>query len=152
MLPSSYLDDSKPWLRTISDERLTELAKRIKPVVRFAEGEEGLFVHSKGSLYYIKDVDLRKTAFTWDPEADRLADTFTTICDIQTYHSWSYYGFFKPSIAEVLTNIPEEFLEQVVAFEIVSQPETAYDFGGENQEAFDDSFHVATTRLYKIAG
>ena len=38
----------------ISDERLEELAKRIKPVVRYG-----------GKFYYIKKVDLRKNAFSW---------------------------------------------------------------------------------------
>jgi hypothetical protein len=41
----------------ISKEKLTELCKKIKPVVSF-----------KGIPHFIKPVDPEKIAFTWDPK------------------------------------------------------------------------------------
>lgn len=127
----------KSWIPKISDERLRELHKRIKPVVRFANKD----------LFYIEPVDLRNIAYTWDPKPADKAMGLKTLCDITTYHTYSYYGFFKPSIAEVIAQIPEEHLQKVVAFEIVGKPETASDLNREH-EALNEGYHVATTRLY----
>jgi hypothetical protein len=57
---------------------------------------------------------------------------------------------FKPSIAEVLAQIPEEHLEQVLAFEIVDSPNNVDDLNAE-REALNAGYHIATTRLYKRA-
>jgi hypothetical protein len=72
------------------------------------------------------------------------------ICQITTHHSWGHYSLFKPSIAEVLAQIPAEHLNQVVAFEIVVKPETAEDLN-KDLEALNAGYHVATTRLYARA-
>ena len=66
------------------------------PVVQFAR---------KGKRY-IKPVDLFGIAYTWDPKPAGKAKDVKPLCDITTYHTYGYYGFFKPSIAEVLAQIP----------------------------------------------
>lgn len=101
----------------ISDEKLSSLLARIKPVFDFP---------NKGKCY-IKPVDPRKVSYIWDPTPDGSAKGLKSLCDIDTYHAFGYYGLFKPSIAEVLAQIPEDKLDQVVAFEIVNQPRTASD-------------------------
>ncbi len=133
----------KSWIPKILDERLQELCKRIKPVVRFVSW----FGKGKECLYYIKPVDPRKIAYTWDPKPRRKARRLKKLCDITTYHSYGYYGFFKPSIAEVIAQIPEEYLNKVVAFEIVENPEKRDDLNL-HSEALNAGYHVATTRLY----
>lgn len=135
------------YIPPISNERLAELSARIKPVVRFAVGEEGLFPDKRGVPYFIEDVDPRKTAFTWDPKPTTQAEGLQPIRDVITYHTWAYYGFFKPSIAEVLARIPADLVDRVTAFEIVRAPETAEDFNLD-RAAFNAGLHVATTRLY----
>lgn len=115
----------------ISDERLEELARRIKPVVR-----------CDGDLYYILDVDLRNVAFTWDPKLKERAEGLEELVRIRTYHIWNYYGFFKPSIAEVLAQIPKTKLLETSAFEIpihITDPDP---------EIVGD-YHKARTILYK---
>lgn len=107
----------------ISNEKLNEMYERIKPVVRFAEmrcgGRTTYEKHSKGDLYFIQDVDLRKTAFTWDPKPTEKAYGLTELDQIRTYHTTG--GFYhKPSIAEVLAQIPERYVDDVVAFETVN--------------------------------
>jgi hypothetical protein len=130
----------KKWIPDVSKERIEELAKKIKPIVTIA-----------GKQRYIKPVDLFNIAFTWDPKpAFFEPKNLKPLRDITTYHRWAYYGFFKPSIAEVLAQIPAELLEEVVAFEIIEQPETADDFSKdeETNNAFNDGFHTAKTRLF----
>lgn len=125
------------WIPDVPEHRIHELARRIKPVVEFQR---------KGKCY-IKPVDLFKIAYTWDPKPAGKAKGLRKLRDITTYHTYSYYGFFKPSIAEVLAQIPEEHVNEVVAFEIVGSPESADDLNRE-REAIDAGYHVAVTTLY----
>lgn len=129
---------NESWIPEITDERLAELVERIKPIVRWDNGDQ----------YYIEPVDPRGVAFTWDPTPTKKAMGLMPIRDITTYHTFGYHGMFKPSIAEVLAMIPEDVIDEVVAFEIVELPETADDLN-KNFEALIDGYHVAKTRLYK---
>jgi hypothetical protein len=138
----SALANGKRWnwspkVPEISERRILELAERIKPVVTFEE--EG--------RCYIKPVDMFSESFTWDPEPASKAIGLKLLCDITTYHPYGYYGSFKPSVAQVILQIPAEHLDRVVAFEIVKHPETADDLDAES-EIFNSGYHVATTRLY----
>lgn len=126
-----------PKVPEISERRILELAERIKPVVTFEQ--EG--------RCYIKPVDLFSESYTWDPEPASKANGLKLLCDITTYHPYGYYGSFKPSIAQVILQIPSEHLDKVVAFEIVKHPETPDDLDTES-EIFNSGYHVATTRLY----
>lgn len=124
----------------IADTVLEALAGQMKPVVRFVKGEGGrLITHDEGELYWIKPVDLRQTAFTWDPKPTRRATGLVKLRDIITCHTYGYHGFFKPSIAEVIAQIPLEVLPDVVAFE------THTDLGLGN---IVGDHHVTTTTLY----
>ncbi len=127
----------KVWIPEIPEKRIRELAERIKPVVEF---------QGRGPCY-IKPVDLFEVAYTWDPSPARSARGLKALCDITTYHTYGYYGFFKPSIAEVLAQIPKEHLDKVVAFQIVGSPQDSGDLNRE-LEALNAGYHVATTRLY----
>ena|SRR3989344_9104698 len=115
----------------ISDERLEELAKRIKPVVR-----------CDGELYYIKDVDYRNIAFTWSSKLKKKAKGLEELARIRTYHEYGYPGFFKPSVAEVLAQIPKTKVSQTSAFEIpvhITDPDP---------ELYGE-YHKARTILYR---
>ena len=90
----------------ISDEVLKELAAKIKPVVKTEKGYKA-----------IKPVDLKRIAFTWDPKT--VGCTMTRLAEvgkITTYHNWAYYGFFKPSIAEVLAFVTPELVAKADFF------------------------------------
>ena len=121
----------------ISNEKLKSLLASIRPVLDFPD--EG--------KCFVKPVDPRRVSYIWDPTSDGSAKDLKPICDIETYHEFGYYGLFKPSIAEVLAQIPEDKLDQVVAFEIVEQPRTAEDLNRQ-MNAIHAGFHKATTRLY----
>ncbi len=110
----------------ITDGRLAELQQQMKPVIQ-----------RNGVLYYIKNVDPRRTAFTWDPRLNKRAASLVKLTAIETIHGFGAPSFFKPSIAEVLAQIPDEFINRVVAFET-------------NHKGFTEGngFHTATTTLY----
>lgn len=67
-------------------------------------------VKSVGTNRYRKIVDVgdaRNVSYIWDAKLDgptMMFDPMNTI-KIITFHEWSYYGFFKPSLAETLACI-----------------------------------------------
>ncbi|MDR3549135.1 MAG: hypothetical protein P4M11_12900 [Candidatus Pacebacteria bacterium] len=157
---------TKSRIPEISNEKLLELSYRIVPVVRMARVRtriertkrevifhEKLHRHGKwrawdkGHLFEIKRVDLRRTSFLWNPRPRCRVDNLQPICDITTYHTFGYVGFFKPSIAEVLAQIPEKYLPVVVAFELVSHPYSMTEVRL-HPEALCEGYHVAKVRLY----
>jgi len=132
----------KDWVWELYPDRkkkIKKLASKIRPIVRF-----------EGVPYFIKPVHPFNVAFTWEVKRGPEAKHLTAVKDIRTFHSWSYYGFFKPSVAECIARIPEDLLDKVNAFEIVQAPQTAADFHTDEEvsQAFNASFHTATTRLY----
>lgn len=124
------------YIPEMSKEDVANRAERIKPCYRFGD-----------VLKYIEPVDLYTTAFTWSPNPAENAEGLRPLNDITTYHSYGYYGFFKPSISEVLRQIPADIVDKVVAFEIIKSPENSDDLNA-NIEALNAGYHVATTRLY----
>jgi len=136
----------------ISNERLAELSARIKPVVRFNHKARELppkdgwnlsdLVPDKhdGLLYFVEDSYPRDNLFTWEPEPTHQAEDLKEFDAILTWHTWAYYGFFKPTIAEVLAQIPEQLLDKVVAFQTLASVEIDNIVG---------DYHVAITILYK---
>lgn len=127
----------KVWIPELPRERIMELSLRIRPVVTYG----------KNGPFYIKSVDLYQVAYTWEPVPVRRAYGLKVLCDMKTYHRFDYCGFFKPTLAEVLAQIPEAYVEKAIAFEIVSQPKTSDDLNTD-REALNAGYHVATTRLY----
>lgn len=138
----------KVWIPEVPKERILELAKRIKPVARFVEGELGFFQDFRGFLYYIEPRDPWDDAFlSWNPKPARRAKGLKPLCVITTHHHSCSAELFEPSVAEVLAQIPEEHLDNVVAFEIVKCPESRYDLAA-NPEALNAGYHVAITQLF----
>ncbi|MBW2972375.1 hypothetical protein KY359_05040 [Candidatus Woesearchaeota archaeon] len=126
----------------ISDERLEELASRIKPVVRFvrlaATDIDAMVPDYRGELYFIEDVRLRGRSFLWDPVPVRPADEIELhpYKEIMTLHSRES-TVFGPSIAEVLAQIPDDDVNKAVAFET-------------RHLGFVGDFYSAVTRLYVL--
>lgn len=129
----------------ISDEKLEELAKRIKPVFRYAKSNFGTLSRDPEGdlLFYSEDVeDLRNENITWDPKPKVLAEDLKYLDDIVTYHKFNLPIFFSASVAEVIAQIPKEYIDRVVAFETV--------FDGLGLENFlAEGYHVTITRLYE---
>lgn len=132
----------------VPKERIEKLSQRIRPIMRFASTTRKgsrLELNPSGNFYYLKPVDLFTIAFTWPgtPKPDVRAPRLQKLRTIKTYHTWAYYGFFKPTIAEVLAQIPEDILDEVIAFEL-EPPENPL----EPWDIVNAGYHVAETTFY----
>lgn len=129
----------------ISKEELIDRYKRIKPIVTI-----------DGVKYFLREFnerELRNISYIWKKEEDKREKVDMDMyverqdLDFECLHRYGYYGLFKPSIAEVLSQISELDVTFVDAFEIIESPETCADFK-RNPVAFDQGFHSSTVRLY----
>lgn len=122
----------------ITDEELQRLVERIRPMVI-----------KDGIPYLINEPNLRNIAFTWSPDlAEQAPVSYRPYEQIYTLHEWGYYGCFKPSIAEVLAQIPEDCLDDdsIVAF-TTEGPHDATDLNNA-RICTDAGYHCAVTTLW----
>lgn len=129
----------------ISKEELNKRYARIKPIVEL-----------DGKKYLLRDFtedELKKYVYTSNITQDKreIVDTDKYIpledYDFECLHEYGYYGIFKPTIAEVLAQIPEDLASLVEAFEIIEKPETIEDLM-RNKIVFNNGFHISKVRLY----
>ncbi|MBR2587549.1 hypothetical protein IKE71_04240 [Candidatus Saccharibacteria bacterium] len=139
---------SEMHISWIPKEEIVERYSRIKPVAK-----------KDGKLYWLRPFDegeLFNISYLWDDETEEQVQDGEIVPipdkDFRCLHKYGYYGLFKPSVAEVLTQIDSELLGTVVAFEIIDSPETAEDFYRDEftSTAFNSGYHVSTVRLYKL--
>ena len=95
--------------------------------------------------------ELTDTAYTWLNEPTDYAEKvdfskLSVLEDRKMLHGWGYYGFFKPSVGEVIRQIPEEYLKKVVAFEIIHG---AIAMNTTFKDELNAGFHVSIVRLYQ---
>lgn len=132
----------------ISDEEMMKRYEQTKPVITV-----------NGKLHYFREYTLEELSdisYLCDYEEDVREEVGKDELevlegrDFVCLHSYSYYGFFKPSVGEVLSQIKEHDLPFVKAFEIIERPQTADDFHKDSftSIAFDNGYHVSTVRLY----
>ncbi len=132
----------------ISDEEMKKRYEQIKPVITV-----------DGKLHYLREFtfeELRGISYLWNSDEDvrgEVGEGEIEVLegrDFVCLHAYGYYGFFKPSIGEVLSQIKEYDLPFVKAFEIIESPQTADDFHKDSftSIAFDNGYHVSTVRLY----
>lgn len=130
------------YIPRLTDEEIRKRADKILPIIRY-----------DGKPYYINPVCPFSVSYLWNPKPSSPAKVLIKKLDITTYHAYGYHGLFKPSIAEILAQIPERLLPDVIAFEIIESPKFAGDLHGhplkaQPAHAFIDGYHVAITRLY----
>lgn len=130
----SRYDWIKEKQKEIPAEKLQELAQKIKPVIRNGMGE----------LEYVGPCHISDQAFTWVKERTGIAVGLKPFKTITTYHTCGHPLLFKPSIAEVITQIDKEDLAAVKAFETNTISDNVYSCTTD-----DMSCHVANTVLYK---
>lgn len=142
----------------VSDAALLRCFATIKPLVRS---------HCDGSLRAIwlghppENAEqvaaaietMRKQSYPWS-EQDRFGNsiergTYRELTVITTFHTWGYYGFFKPSFAEVIAQIPGGILPRVRAF-YVHGPKDADDLN-RHGDILEEGYHVAETTLFEEA-
>ena len=129
----------------IDDKRLKELYQLLKPIVTIDE--------MKYLLREFTLQELRNQSYIWNRHEDKRdvvdPNKLETVDDFLCLHTWGYYGLFKPSIAEVLSQAPENVIEQANTFEIIESPETREDVF-KYKEVIDNGFHLSKVRAYKM--
>ncbi|MEE9215735.1 MAG: hypothetical protein V3U54_13350 [Thermodesulfobacteriota bacterium] len=135
-----------------------------KPVVAFDfPGTSGLEIYSKflngklekpihenyayketenGYLCYIEPVDHWRIAYTWEPKPVTFANNITPY---DYFIGKSHYGapsLFKPSIGEVLENMPEHLKVESIAFEIDPHDKSVWNCS-------IDGYHTFLVRVFK---
>lgn len=123
------MTDKKSPIPTLKKDELLSRAFRIKAVAE----------NAKGKLHFIEPVDIEGTAFTWDPKHRDEAIGLKRLKDINTIHDYGAPSLFKPSINEVLAQIPPDVLDKVTAFSTDVDPRQ-FTPGG--------SHHLGLTTLY----
>lgn len=129
----------------IDDNRLKELYQLLKPIVTIDE--------MKYLLREFTLQELRNQSYIWNRHEDKRdvvdPNKLETVDDFLCLHTWGYYGLFKPSIAEVLSQAPESVIEQANTFEIIESSETREDVF-KYKEVIDNGFHLSKVRAYKM--
>ena len=126
----------KNFIPELSGEELNLRAGRIQLLLR--QGEQLHVAHME---------DLKNTAFNYgDAQIGNAISNVEIVTSIQTYHGFSHWKIFRPTVEEVLAQIPMELLDKVHGFEVRSIQNRAE----HNSEAWDAGFHTANTMLYKF--
>lgn len=114
---------NKIILPYLTDEELLAIYRRIKLIVLFKE-----------IYYYLKRYNvsmMRNQSYLWNLDKDIRGQVdmtgAETIVEFPCYHTYGYVGFFKPSIAEVLQQFPDDVLNDANVFYMTSPPETTFD-------------------------
>lgn len=127
----------------MSNEEIAKWYANIKPIVT-----------NQGTPTFLREltnIELEHTAYIWLDEPSDYADIvdfskLSVLADVKMLHTWGYYGLFKPSVGEVIRQIPKEYLEKVTAFEILHG---AISMTSIYNAEFNAGFHVSIVRLYQ---
>lgn len=119
----------EPTIPEMTAEELARRHDRTRPLI----------VHN-GELWEAKVDDISRIAYTWNATPVVKRDGLVPFCCIRTDHECAYYGFFKPSAGEVLSQIPDELLDRTVAYQIDTGSVEIYSSG---------AGHRAVTTLYE---
>jgi len=122
--------------REILGPKIKELAERIHPAV-----------WNFGTLYKIDEtkIDLFATAFSWNPTTTEKLDSAHCIATVKTQHIAEQVLLFKPTVAQVLSQLPEKYLD--------SKEHLYFTTKTDQHPIFSltpcGKFHTATTKLYR---
>lgn len=116
----------------ISDRRLAELLERLVPIT--VDGQE--------RASFIQMPHPRTEAYLWSPDPSGPVPGLRVLVRFRTFHAYGAPSLFKPSIAEVLAQLPAELPPEARAF--TTFPETA-----ELSERGD--LHVAQSALFAFS-
>lgn len=133
----------------VSDEELEKRYAKVKPLV-VHDPDSTANDDTWGSLWTIEKPNFRAVSYIWDPKRLKQAGKVKAVTTIQTYHSYGAPVLFKPSVAEVLSQIPEKYFDgSVDAFYISKAPQSADDLN-KYKAALDEGYHVAAVTLVKF--
>ena len=136
--------DRELTIHYLEDDELKKRYEKIKPIIMI-EGitydmKEFSFTALSGQSYiWNRDEDKRNIIHKEDLEA---------IEDFVCFHEYGYYGLFKPSIHEVLAQLPEKSIKEADYFEIIESPVTRDDVF-KYEDILNAGYHASVVRTYK---
>lgn len=111
---------NKIILPEITDEELLKRYKQITPILNI----ENIYYKLRNlDLYRLKHYSYTQDRFQTEEDIV-LEDNILTIGDFSCYHIRDFYGLFKPTIYEVLSQFPDIYLKDANAFYIYEAPRT----------------------------
>jgi hypothetical protein len=141
----------------ITDARLAELVAKIKPVITQKHVVGGQYKTPVETLHWLvvpEGTHHRNEAYTWSASVGEEAKGLEKMewKETTVLIRWGYYGFFKPSFAEVFSQMSEDVLKEMVAFEI-NGPETRDDMFNDkwSYRILNEGFQLAIVTPYKKA-
>lgn len=135
---------AKRLVPEFSEKKLKELSERIRPVARFQSDPQTqkLMLFPEGALYWTEPIDSASPVCFRILRPQGKAEDIEEFAGIETYHE-SPEGFFRPTIREILAQIPEEFSKTSVAFELKTITRW--------KRVGDKTYFVAAVMLYRNA-
>ena len=115
--------------------------------VRYQNAKPLLRNKDTGVLHFVEgEVDLqrlRNFSYMWSKVIPDDIKQFEEIVTIETYHTHASSSWFKPTISEVLAQIPSQLLGKEIFFEVNSNEV-------QNQNYMRFNFHTARTTFYRL--
>jgi hypothetical protein len=128
-------------------EELEKMFARIRPVMRFSSGKNGLIPSEWGDLYFVR-VDNPQEIITKNLLPGSRAHRIGVLTTVTTYHRWiAFTPEVEPTCAEVYAKIrelDEDVADYVVAFEV--------DTRNVHQGHIEGDYIKAQTKLYMRCG
>lgn len=121
----------------MSMDDVIALSDSMRPVCRY-----------RGQLMWLEKVnDLFRISYLWNVVMEGVVgdDELVEVGRIKTLHSYGHPSLFKPSVAEVMAQIPKEYHGKATAYELVI-PKYFHD---PDSPEFQQGFHVAEVILYE---
>ena len=129
----------------IDDEALAYLYSKIRPIITVNEVK---YLLKKYKLY-----QLRNIAYVWGVHHTLLRaisdDKLETIEEFPCFHTYNSDQLFKPTVAEVLAQLPPQTIREANAFEIVERPKSLDDML-KYPEVHAKGLHLSKVKSYKI--
>ena len=124
-------------------EKIAKWYDQIKPIVK----RNGVPVY----LAKLSTDEIIKSPYTRFTKEEDYADIvnyskLSVLADVKMMHTYGYYKNFKPSIGEVIRQIPKELIEKVIAFEML---EGALAMNSVFRAELNAGYHVSIIRLYQ---
>ena len=108
----------------LSKERALSLAHKIRPVMSKTDAEQIEFCYGqlpRGEKFWVDTGGIYFRSYPFENMPITRAEGLQLIGEITTYHHGGIDNSLKPSVFEVLYQIPEELRERVTAFELYAE-------------------------------
>lgn len=131
------------YIPTITDERLEEIYKNLKPLISIDKIKYLLKEYTLYELRYLTFID-KFSSIRSEIQVSTLEETGEFLC----FHKFYYYGVFLPKVSEVLAQIPDSLIDESNYFEIVEYPKSMSDVF-KYDKVFEKGYHLSRVKTYK---